>query len=72
VFILDIPHQTLIGIWDALLTNEGLTVEKLVEWKKKSYFLMGKAEYAMKNYERAVGERNHCDLVFHWSHTLYH
>ena len=32
----------------------GLTFEKLMEWKRKSYFLIGKALYNQKEYENAI------------------
>lgn len=40
-------------VWKCLEAN-GLTLEKLVEWKRKSLFYMGKAELKNKDFDDAV------------------
>lgn len=46
-----IPHAL---VWQALV-SEGMTLDKYhKEWKKKSYFLVGKAELGQSNYQAAL------------------
>lgn len=42
------------AVWNCLITERGLTEEKLRGWKKKSLFFMGKAELFKQDYADAI------------------
>jgi tetratricopeptide (TPR) repeat protein len=41
-------------VWHSLVNDRGMMFEKLMEWKRKSYFYLGKSYYSKKDYEISI------------------
>ena len=41
-------------VWKCLVTEKSVTLEKLLDWKRKALFYMGKAELKNKDFEESV------------------